>query len=214
MKTLQIRKALRHFMVATLAALLLAGCSTSRQQPSAENSNANAAPTPAAQPTQAAKAKPAKRATASEEASTKSSSAAILSQIHQADMKEIALARIAKDKASTDEVREYASQLIDDDTNADRSVVEIAQKTNVHLRDSGASRHQSAHSKLNSAAGAEFDKQFLMQTNADHGRLIASLKQEREDTSDDDVEALIDKILPIFEQQQQLAQMLMKKEQA
>jgi putative membrane protein len=197
-----------------VVAALLVGCSLSRKQPSAENTNVAAAPTPAAQPTaQAAKAKPAKRA-ASAEASSKSSSKAILLQIHQADLREIALAKMANEKASTDEVREYAAQLIDDDTSADRSVVATAQKMNIHLRDTAVARHQTEHSKLNSAAGAEFDKLFLQQINAEHDRLIASLKQEQENTSSDEVEALIDKILPIFEQQEQLAQMLMKKEQA
>jgi len=205
MKTLQIPKGARPFFVAMLAAAVLVGCSLSRKQPSAENTNVAAAPTPAAQPTaQAAKAKPGKRATPSAEASTKSSSAATLSQIHQADLKEIALARIAKDKAASSEVQEYAAQLIEDDNSADRSVVETAQKMNIHLPDRISSRHQSAYSKLNSAA----------QINAEHGQLIASLKQEQENTSSDDVEALIDKILPIFEQQQQLAQILMKKGQA
>jgi putative membrane protein len=213
MKTLQIQKCAKPFIVGVLAALVLVGCSTSRQQPSADNTSAAASATPAAQPTaQAAKPKPAKHA--SEEASTGSSSKGILSQIHQADLREIAIAKMANEKAASDEVRQYAAQLIADDTSADRSVAEVAQKLNVHLSDTVATRHQSAQSKLNSATGADFDKQFLQQISAEHGRLIASLKQQQQNTSNDDVEALIEKILPIFQQQQQLAQMLMKKEQA
>ena len=43
---------------------------------------------------------------------------------------------------------------------------------------------------------------------------MCSLQQEREDASDDDTEALIDKIMPILQQDHDLAQILMKKEQA
>jgi len=48
----------------------------------------------------------------------------------------------------------------------------------------------------------------------DNDQLVRSLRKEREDASDDDIEALIDKILPILEQDQELSQVLMKKEQA
>ena len=92
----------RHFFVAALVAIALGGCSATRQQPAPD---ANAAiPSPAAQPTQAAEAKPRKTHVPSPEVSSKNTSAAILEQIHQANLKEIALGRIAEQKASSDEV--------------------------------------------------------------------------------------------------------------
>lgn len=215
MNTLHNLTGTKHFLIPIVVVATLVGCSTSRQQPSAENTTAAAA-TPAAQPTAAAKAKrEAKRSTAPAEVSTKSTSAAILSQIHQADQKEIALGNIAAGKASTDEVQNYAKQLVEDHTGADQQVMALAQKMNVHLRDTAASKQARQESaKLKSATGPAFDREFLQQTSADHEKLIRELKQEREDASDDDIEALIDKILPILEQHQQLAQILLKKEQA
>jgi putative membrane protein len=68
--------------------------------------------------------------------------------------------------------------------------------------------------KLSSTNGAQFDRLFLQQTSADHKKLMSELKQARDDASDDDIEALIDKIMPILQQHQDLAQILMKKEQA
>jgi Domain of unknown function (DUF4142) len=59
-----------------------------------------------------------------------------------------------------------------------------------------------------------FDRLFLQQTGSDQEGLLRSLQQEREDANDDDIEALIDKIVPILEQHRDLAQILMKKEQA
>jgi putative membrane protein len=219
MNTLQNFKGTKYFLIPIVVVATLVGCSTSRKQPSAENTTAAAAAaTPAAQPTTAEGAKTkrvAKRAAAPAEASTKSASAAILSQIHQADQKEIALGNIAADKASTVEVQNYAKQLVEDHTGADQQVKAMAQKMNVHLFDTPSSKQGRLESaKLKSAAGPAFDREFLRQTSADHDKLIRELKQEREDASDDDIEALIDKILPILEQHQQLAQILLKKEQA
>jgi putative membrane protein len=202
-----------YFFVAALVTVAIGGCSTSRQQPSA---NANvAASSPAAQPAQEAQAKPA--AVPAPEVSSKSTSAAILEQIHQADLKEIAIGKIAEGKASSDEVRAYADQLVKDHTNADQMVIETAQKKGARLQGPGGragNREKSAEQKLSSASGAQFDRLFLEQTSAEHKELISELTQEREDASDDDVEALIDKIMPILQQHQDLAQILMKKEQA
>jgi putative membrane protein len=207
----KILKVLRHLFVAALVGAALSGCSTSREQPPA-NTN-TAAAQPAAQPTtQEAKAKPAARVP-SPEASSKKTSAAILAQIHQADLKEIAVGKMAEEKASTDEVRAYADQLVKDHTNADQLVLAMAQKTGTHLR-SASTVPSKTDRKLSSANGAQFDRMFLEQTSADHKKLMSELQQEREDASDDDIEALIDKIMPILQQHYDLAQILMKKEQA
>lgn len=201
----------RQLIIAAVVVVLLGGCSTSRQQPAPDASAAAAQPS--AQPAaQEAKAKPAARVP-SPEASSKKTSASVLAQIHQADLKEIAIGKIAEEKASTDEVRAYAVQLVNDHTNADQMVLATAQKTGAHLRGVATARSKSDQ-KLNSASGAQFDRTFLEQTSADHKKLMSELQQEREDASNDDIEALIDKIMPILQQHHDLAQILLKKEQA
>ncbi len=200
----------RQLIIAAVV-VLLGGCSTSRQQPAPDASAAAAQPS--AQPAaQQAKAKPAARVP-SPEASSKKTSASILAQIHQADLKEIAIGKIAEEKASTDEVRAYAVQLVNDHTNADQMVLATAQKTGAHLRGVATARSKTDQ-KLSSASGAQFDRMFLEQTSADHKKLMSELQQGREDASDDDIEALIDKIMPILQQHHDLAQILLKKEQA
>ena len=212
-------KTLRYFFVAAFVSAAIGGCSANREQP-APDANANAAlASPAAQPTQAAGAKPRVTHVPSAEVSSKNNSASILEQIHQANLKEIAIGKIAEEKASTDEVRAYADQLVKDHTSADQIVVATAQKKGARLRDTAAGRRESARGKsaeqkLSSATGPQFDRLFLEQTSAEHKKLIAELQKEREDASDDDIEALIDKIVPILQQHHDLAQILMKKEQA
>ncbi|MBV8135112.1 MAG: DUF4142 domain-containing protein [Deltaproteobacteria bacterium] len=224
MHLLQSQKGFGRFLVAAIVAAVLGACATSREQPSAAASNASALPAqPAAPIAQAAKGKP-RRSTVPPptEASSKSTSGSILEQIHQADLEEIAIAKIAEEKASTREIRAYAEQLVADHTNANQTVVTTAKKLGVQLHDAATSREArrwSVHEKLveqmmSSASGAEFDRLFLQHTSADHDKLIRALKQDREDANNDDIEALIDKILPILEQHRELAQILMKKERA
>ena len=146
-----------------------------------------------------------------------------LSQIHQANLMEIALAKMAEEKASRREVRAYADQLIQDHANVDQMVIAMAQKSGAHLKNGTAAHREGRHEiaqekqlerKLKSASGPDFDRLFLQQTSSDHETLIRKLQQDREDASDDELEALIDKMIPIFEQHRELAQILMKKEQA
>jgi putative membrane protein len=138
-------------------------------------------------------------------------------------MTEIALGKLAENKASTPEVRAYADQLVQDHTSVDGTVIAMAQKKGIHLLDQAASSRQGRRGvrnagqfeqKLASASGATFDQLFLKQAGADHQRQIQKLQQDREDANDDDLEELIDKIVPILEQHRQLAQILMKKERA
>jgi putative membrane protein len=211
-----------------LVAAALGACATSRKQPPATNPNANIAEapeaaTPIAKKVKAAKARRAMtRAVPAPTASSKTNAAAILAQIHQANLSEIEIGKMAAGKASTAEVRAYADQLVQDHTNADQMVAATAEKIGAHLHDaagSRAGRHESAHEemveeKLSSATGAGFDRLFLQQTSSDQQGLIRSLQQERDDASDDDIETLIDQIMPILEQHRDLAQILMKKERA
>jgi predicted outer membrane protein len=75
-------------------------------------------------------------------------------------------------------------------------------------------REKQLEQRLTSASGADFDRLFLQQTSTDHESLIRELQKDREDASDNEREALIDKVIPILEQHQELAQILLKRKQA
>ena len=208
----------RQFLLAAVVVATLGGCSTSRKQP-APNSDASTAAQPSAQPSAQQPQAKATPFVPPPEVSSKKTNAAILERIHLANLKEIEAGKIAEAKASSSEVREYADQLIKDHTNADQMVTATAQKIGARLRDTATGRHKAANGtpvdkKLSSANGAQFDRVFLEQTSTDHKKLMTELKQARDDASDDDIEALIDKIMPILQQHQDLAEILMKKEPA
>ncbi len=209
----------RPLLVAAVVITTLASCSTSRKQPTPNSDASTAAAQPSAQPTAQQPQAKATPFVAPPEVSSKKTNAAILERIHLANLKEIEAGKIAEAKASSPEVREYADQLIKDHTSADQMVTGTAQKMGAHLSGTATNRSKSGNGKreeqkLSAANGAQFDRLFLEQTSDDHKKLITELKQARDDASDDDIEALIDKIMPILQQHQDLAQILMKKEQA
>src|ERR1700730_11596890 len=232
MNTLRTHAGKREIIIAAVVISAMAGCGTSSNRASVANTrasvaNTNVAAAPEARQWSAPRtpARPFQKHASSAPVAPKKGTGntrTVLSQIHQANLMEIALAKMAEEKASMSEVRAYADQLVQDHTNVDQTVVAMAQKGGAHLQDGAAAnregRHENAQAKqleqkLRSATGPDFDRLFLQQTSADHDRLIRKLQQEREDASDDELEALIDKTIPILEQHRELAQILMKKEQ-
>jgi putative membrane protein len=225
MESLQNRPGKKELVIiAMLLVSTWAGCGTSQNQATIATARVASSPEAAPSSTRQARSKPSTmRPRITPVAPTELSTAIVLSQIHQTNLMEIALGKMAQEKASTDEVRAYADQLVLDHTNVDQMAVAMAQQRGAHLQNGAeAARdgpHQSALEKqlewkLKSASGLDFDRLFLQETSADHERLIRKLEQDRQDASDDELEALIDKVMPILEQHQQLAQILMKKEKA
>jgi putative membrane protein len=128
----------RVILIAALAAFAGCGSASQRQQPVAAATVAPAPEAAASKSAAQAHAKPvATNPQTSPVVSTKQNNAAVLSQLHQADLTEISLGQMAEEKASTDEVRAYAVQLIQDHTNVDQAVMAMASKTRVNL----AQRH-------------------------------------------------------------------------
>ena len=228
MHTPQNRLGKIEFLIAALVVTAVAGCGTSQNQ--APPTAATIAPAPEAAPQTAQEARSkssaqkarskssAMRARIAPETSTKLNTAMVLSQLHQTNLIEIELAKIAQEKGSIDGVRAYANQLVQDHTSLDQMAISMAQKSGNRAA-AGRSTHESAQEKtleqkLKSANGAEFDELFLQQASSDHEVMIRKLQQDREDASDDELEALIDKTIPILEQDKELAQILMNKEQA
>jgi putative membrane protein len=220
------KRELAKLIMAAIVVSAAAGCGTSNNQPApAATASVAAAPEAAPSSTKQARSKrdESRALTAAAATSNTPSTGLILAQMHQADLMEIALGKMAEQKASSDEVRAYADQLVRDHTSVDAKVVAMAQETGTDLK-KGAEAHQAIRSqsalekeaerKLKSASGRDFDKLFLQQASADHEKLIAKLQKVRGDSSDDEIEGLIDKVIPILEQHRDLAQLLMKKEQA
>ena len=224
MNTLRTHAGKREIIIAAVVISALTGCGTSSNRASAANTNVAAAPEAVQRSAPQAPARPSQtHGSSAPAASNKGNTRTVLSQIHQANLTEIALGKMAEEKASMSEVRAYADQLVQDHTNVDETVVAMAEKTGAHLQNGAAAqregRREIAHEKrlerkLKSASGPDFDRLFLQQTRSDHDRLIRKLQQGREDASDDELEALIDKMIPILEQHRELAQILLKKEKA
>src|SRR5216684_7201259 len=146
MNTLRTHAGKREVMIAAVVIAALAGCGTSSNRASVASTNVAAAPEAAQRDAPQAPARPSQtHASSAPAAPNKGNTRAVLSQIHQANLMEIALGKMAEEKASTTEIRAYADQLVQDHTNVDQTVVAMAQKSGAHLQNGAAAHREGRH---------------------------------------------------------------------
>ncbi len=150
----------------------------------------------------------------------------ILLHIHQANQDEIEMARLAKTNSSSQEVKNFAHQMIKDHKSAEAQVQTYAKNHKIDLdavhrrlvetrddrlelerraRTIGSATGECNLRKLN---GAEFDREFTRAMVEDHQAAIDQLLSARSDASDSEVRNLIDELLPTFRQHLSMAQKL------
>lgn len=122
---------------------------------------------------------------------------AFMRQLTQANLAEVAAAKIAQQKASSDSVKAYARQMIDDHTSAQNELQTLADAKGVTLPKAPDAAHQAAAKKLQGLSGAAFDRSYAAQAGtADHRAAVRLFTQVSTKATDPDLKAFGAKLLP------------------
>jgi putative membrane protein len=113
---------------------------------------------------------------------------------------EIELGQLAQQKASTDAVKALGKRIADDHQLANRDLETIAGQKHVTLPSSLSAKHSALKSKLESASGAAFDRQYVAAMIEDHKHDIAEFEKAASDARDADVKAFASKTLPTLQE--------------
>lgn len=124
----------------------------------------------------------------------------------QANMAEIAAARLALANSQNAEVKAFAQQMIDDHTKALNDVTALSQNKGVNLPAGPGAKHKALAARLGKLKGEKFDRMYMAQAGvADHKQVHAALRRDEARAKDPDVKALAAKMLPTVEQHLQRA---------
>ena len=115
-----------------------------------------------------------------------------LQMMHRANQKEVALASMARDKAETREVKQYAKMLEREHQKANRKVEMAAEKLGVNLD----SNQVDVPAELESSTGIEFDKKFVAMQIDDHQKDIESLEEMKPRVTNKRVKKVITQTMP------------------
>ena len=122
-------------------------------------------------------------------------------------MFEVQVSQLAASKASSPDVKSFASKLVDDHQQANNELVELANAKKVELPAAPprAKRHEIA--SLGKKSGADFDKQYIEHVGVkDHEKDIKKFEKASKDVKDAQLKAWIDKTLPHLREHLAMAQ--------
>jgi putative membrane protein len=132
-----------------------------------------------------------------------------IQRVHEANQKEIAMSRMAMDKASSAKVKSYAQKLINDHQAADKKLMAYADRkapdVKAEGRATGGAVVDETQTRLSSLSGSDFDKEFVNVMLEDHDRALDLVKSARDSASDKQLRALYDGMLPKLEAHKKMA---------
>jgi putative membrane protein len=111
-------------------------------------------------------------------------------------MMEVALGRLAQDKASNSDVKSFGQMMVTDHTQTNGELQALAQKKGVTLPAEKPSHHQATLSKL---SGEPFDRAYIKLMQADHQKDVAEFQKQSQSGSDPELKAFAAKTLPTLQ---------------
>jgi putative membrane protein len=118
---------------------------------------------------------------------------------------EVELGNIAAQKASSDQVKQFAARMVSDHTKANDELKQIASVKGVQLPGSLDEKHKKHVDRLQKMSGAAFDKAYMGHMVEDHEQDVAEFKKEAQSGRDADVKGFASKTLSTLQNHLQLA---------
>ncbi len=112
-------------------------------------------------------------------------------------MKEVELSRMALTRASSEEVRRFAQQMVDEHTRANQELMQLAASKGVTLPTMPDTKLQSMLTRMGAMSGAEFDRAYLREAGVKEHRNAAKLfERESMRGRDADLTGFASRLLP------------------
>lgn len=126
----------------------------------------------------------------------------------QANLAEVDAGRLAVKKTSNAEVKRFAQHMIDDHTQANAELSDLAHKKGFDLPTQADEAHQKDAARLAGMSGADFDRSYMMMMVNDHQKAVAMFEKYAAEASDPDVRAFAKKMLPTLQDHLKMAREL------
>lgn len=124
----------------------------------------------------------------------------------QGGMAEVELGKLAQQKAFSQAVKDFGSQMEKDHTKANDELKQLAAKENVTLPTDLAAKDQALKSRLEKMSGAQFDKAYMDHMVRDHKVNVQEFKREANSGKDPEIKKWASDTLPTLEHHLHMAQ--------
>lgn len=124
---------------------------------------------------------------------------------------EIQLGQLAQMKASADEVKQFAAQMVKDHSAANDQLKNLAQSQHVALPSELDAEHKAAKGRLSNLEGSQFDKQYILTMAHEHTQDVQKFQQESQSANSQTVKQFAATTLPTLQRHLKYAQELQSK---
>jgi putative membrane protein len=124
----------------------------------------------------------------------------------QGGMAEVKLGNLAKEKASSPDVKSFGEMMVEDHTKANDELKQIASKKGMTLPTSVDAKSQATYDRLSKLSGADFDRAYMKDMVADHRMDVNEFKKQSERGMDPDLKEFATKTLPTLQKHLQTAE--------
>lgn len=122
-------------------------------------------------------------------------------QAAMSGMKEVELSRLAVERASAAEVKEFARRMVEDHTRNNQELMSLAATKGVTLPTAPDTKLRATLDKLGQRTGADFDRAYLKEAGAPaHEKAVRLFQREASGGSDPDVRAFASATLPALQE--------------
>ena len=99
-------------------------------------------------------------------------------QVSEDGMAHIALGRLAQEKGSSPEVKEYGKRMAEDHAKVNEELRQAAAKASIESASEASRKNKKAQEKLAKLSGAEFDRAYIKMTVNDHRSEVKEFERE------------------------------------
>jgi putative membrane protein len=135
----------------------------------------------------------------------KSSDRTFVTNAAMGGMAEVELGNLAKEKASSDAVKQFGQRMVTDHTKANDQLKQVAASKNITLPTSLDAKHQAMKDRLSKLSGAEFDRAYMKDMVADHEKDVKEFQKESQSGSDPEIKNFASQTLPTLQEHLQMA---------
>ena len=121
-------------------------------------------------------------------------------------MMEVALAKMAQQKAKNQRVKNFGKMLVQDHTKANNELTGIASSKSITVPSEMMAEHKSHVDSLSKMSGADFEKHYMGMMVTDHQKDISDFKNASENLTDAEIKSFASKTLPVLQKHLDSAQ--------
>ena len=122
-----------------------------------------------------------------------------------AGLAEVEMGNVAQQNAADQQVKDFASKMVRDHTQANTELKTIATTKNVTVPETSDDHHKKMLTDLSGKTGLDFDKEYMRMMVEDHDDAVGMFERAAENANDPDVRAFAAKTLPVLRQHQEEA---------